>query len=425
MFLATIAIVLGTSIIFHDFARTPLVVASLIMCFAYVVAVGWLEYHNHHAAVAYLLVFFYWSLASGIVWFWGIEMPVGLLMFTLVIVLAGILLTSFYSLLVAILSGLMLIVAQLAYAFGLYVPFEPWRKNPDFSNVAIYCTMFGLVALISWLYNREMERSLILAKQAEAELIQQKKNLKKQVKQRTADLKRAQLEEMRQLHRFIKIGQDGATLLHDLANHLTTLTIEVEGLQSVRHSKRLAIIQQTVRHLEKIVASTRDRLQGSPHIRRFDLAKELDDAVELLAHRATKFGVRVDWQPPSVRWQLIGDPTCFYQVVLILISNAIEAYGTKPAKNTNEADRRVVVRVEHTGREVVVRIHDWGRGIEPGRRPYLFRPFQTTKDSGLGLGLFIAKESTETYFSGRLSLNAKSDHTEFVMRLPHKDRSIT
>src|SRR4051812_21420069 len=100
----------------------------------------------------------------------------------------------------------------------------------SFGDVLAYCVGFGMLALVSWLYNREMERSLRQAQGAEAALLQQKATLEVEVEKRTEELRQAQLEEMQQMYRFAELGQLGVTLLHGLANHLTALTLEIEGL---------------------------------------------------------------------------------------------------------------------------------------------------------------------------------------------------
>lgn len=394
------------------------VFGSLVACgiaALYVAAIRIFAARGRHKTVAYLLVAFYTLLAAGIVWSWGINTPMGLLLFCVVIVLAGILLTARHALLAATTAGLILLGIQTALVLGWHMPDMSWTGQESTYNDALgSCVIFGMLGLISWLYNREMERSLQLAQEAQLALFRQKATLRQQVEKRTEQLRHVQLEEMQQMYRFAELGQWGVTLLHDLANHLTVLTLEIEGLQSIQNSNAIARTQEITKYLEEIVDSTRSRLQGDTQKQAFNIIRKTSDVVEFLSYKAAKAKVTIDWQPPARSWIYTGDPTCFSQVVAIIISNAIDAYGDAG----NGDGRRVVVSMSRDKTHIVIAISDWGKGIPRELRKYLFKPFHTTKKKGLGVGLFIAQQTVVTNFSGTIALKPRSDHTEFLIKLP-------
>ena len=82
--------------------------SSLVVCGAGFLYLGithaFGRLHHDHTA-AYLLVAFYALIAAGIVWTWGIDDPIALLIFALVIVLAGMLLTAGGALSAALVSS--------------------------------------------------------------------------------------------------------------------------------------------------------------------------------------------------------------------------------------------------------------------------------------------------------------------------------
>ncbi|HSX01983.1 MAG TPA: HAMP domain-containing sensor histidine kinase [Candidatus Saccharimonadia bacterium] len=395
---------------------------SLGVCgiaFLSIAAVQLLARRGYRQVAAYLLVLFYLLLAAGIAWSWGINLAMGTLIFGLVIVLAGILLTARHALYAAVAAGSILAIIQSAISLGWHRPDTSWTSvQSSFGDVLGYCVVFGMLALVSWLYNREMERSLAQAKQAELALRLQKATLKSQVKERTAELRRVQLEEMRQMYRFAELGQLGVTLLHDLANHLTALTLEIEGLHSEQHSQAITRAGQIIGYLEKIVDSTRERLRGDTKKQSFDIIRKTNEVVTFLHYKAAKRGVTIEWQPPAQSWSYVGDPTCFCQVVATIISNAIDAYG--PASAALSQPRRVVVVMQRDEAFITIRVSDWGKGISKSERKNLFKPFHSTKKSGLGLGLYIAQQTVETQFLGSVTLNPQSDHTEFIIKLALK-----
>lgn len=393
----------------------------LLVCglaFAYMVTVHMLIRLNYHRLVAYMLTAFYTVLASGILWHWGIDTPIGTLILGLVIVLAGILLTARHSLFAAIAAGSILAGIHTTTMLGWHTPDTSWSANEsNFGDVLAYCTVFGMLALISWLYNREMERSLAHAQRAEAALLQQKATLKLQVKKRTAQLRRSQLEEMRQMYRFAELGQLGVALLHDLANYLTALTLEIDGMHSTQHAKALARARRIIRYLDGVIDNTRKRLHGDTQEHVFDIIQQINEVVSFLHFKAKKSHVAIDWQPPAQPLKYTGDSTSFSQIIAIITNNAIDAYDS-PEKTALTTARHITLTAQQTKTHIIIRISDQGKGISSRKRKELFKPYHSTKKTGLGLGLYIAKQTVEMQFLGTMALSNRRDRTEFIITLP-------
>jgi signal transduction histidine kinase len=269
-----------------------------------------------------------------------------------------------------------------------------------------------VLALVSWLYNCEVERAFAKARTAGSELSEQKAAFKLKIKKRTKELRQSQLEEMRQMYRCAELGQYGVTLLHDLANHLTALNLEIEGLDSKQHAETIARAQRIIQHLGEVVDSTRDRLHGGVRTQTFNVVQKTSEVVRFLQYKASRADVAIDWQPPAENWEYTGDAACFNQVLNILIGNAIDAYDTVRGPG------RVRVVLERDAQKLRVSVCDWGKGIPGPKRRQLFKPVRSTKEAGFGIGLFIAKQAVEMHFSGTIRLNPSLDYTEFIISLP-------
>lgn len=400
-------------------------VIGCIIALAFIIFVHILERQGKCLLVSYLLVLFYIATGMSIVWTWGINAPPGPLLLGIAIVFAGILLSARHALYAAVIIACLFVGIQLANAAGIIVPTLDWTGYASsFGDVFAYCLAFGLLGLGSWLYNRQMERSLLQAKRAEQALLQQEANLKLQVKKRTEQLHQAQLEDMRQMYQFIELGQWGVTLLHDLANHLTALTLEIEGLQQKQHSKDIARAHEITRYLEQVVNNTRDRLHSGPRRERFNIITATSSTIDFLRYKANDTNVQLLWNPPAISWMYTADPASFMQVMTILVNNAIDAYCLPEAKND---DRRVAVSMERNNHHITVRIGNWGPCIDKETHKLLFKPFHSgkNKNKGMGIGLFIAKQIVEGHFHGTINCVSDAGYTEFIVTLPLAKKPLT
>jgi signal transduction histidine kinase len=400
-------------------------IAGLIVCavaFLYITAVLMVLHLNYHHAATYLLLLFYMLLAGGVMWGLGVNMAIGTLIFGLVIVLAGLLLTAPHALFAAVTAGAMLIGVQAAVTFRWLSLNGLETENLSLCNVLACCILFIVIALVMWSYIRKRERSLATFKQAESILLEQKAILKVQSKKHMTELRQMQLQEMRQMYHFAELGQHGITLLHDFANHLTALKLEAEALRGGQHAKAILPTQQIIQCLDDIIGNTYERLHGGRHEQKFNLNTKINETVEFLKNKAVEAQTRIEWQPPAGSWKYTGDAASLGQVLAIIISNAIDAYGALRNPAFPPSVRRVSVTMQRTTADFIIRIGDWGKGIPKCQHKYLFQPFRSTKKSGLGLGLYIAKSIMEMQFSGTIQLNSRSDHTEFVVILPIKER---
>lgn len=412
MIAAVTTLVLVSWEIGHEYALSRLAVCAV--AFMYIVATHMLLRAHYVRATSYLLTTFYLVLASGIVWTWGVNSPIGTLLFGLVIVIAGIVLSARHALIAAAISSTILLGALINGRLHIIGPVQPAAGLGD---VSAYTIVFGMLALISWLYNGEIERSLARAKQADVALRKQKRNLEIAVKKRTAQLRRAQIEEMEQMYRLVELGQLGVDVLHDLSNYLTALTLEVESLENKQRSKDVARIRQIMQYLDDMVQATRNQLQGDTARQTFNLVQCINKATNFLGYKARRAQVQLDWAPPEQgEWGYVGDPVCLCRVIVTLVGNAIDAYASNNDSSTEK--RKVSIRLSRVQKFVVISIYDHGKGISLTERDHIFKPFYSTKKSGLGLGLFLAKQAISTRFSGTITLTHNNAKTEFRIKIP-------
>lgn len=373
---------------------------------------------GRHKLASVLLVLLYLSIGFFVIYLWGILVPTGVLVFGLVIMLSGILLGPNFSLYSAAASCLLLFGLQAAANNKIIQPDWTWLEEaPTFGDAFSISLIFMIIAVVSWLFNFQMYRSLHRAITAEAALTRQKNSLETTVQDRTKELQRAQLEKIRQMYRFAELGQLSTALLHDLANHLTTLTIDIEGLEGQTRSRALGRAKRSIRYIDDMVVRVRDQLHGKSNVRPFNLPAEIEEVVKMLRHKAQANDVLLKWQIPADKkaWRVRGEPIRIRQLMANLISNGIDAYY-EPRDLVEKRDVQIIA--EKNQRNIVITVNDWGRGIQEKDRTKLFEPFYSTKQTGMGMGLYIAKQIVEEHFLGEIKIDESKEYTSFVITLP-------
>jgi len=173
---------------------------------------------------------------------------------------------------------------------------------------------------------------------------------------------------------------------------------------------KLGLVIRETAHLESMVRKMLDF--GRPielRLEEEDLNKLVSDSVETAQQVAGKTGVKVEADPAPSIPPVVLDSARVRQVVLNLITNAIQA--------STEGDR-VVVRISLNTPMVVLEVVDHGLGIAEEDRDSIFEPFFSTKRGGTGLGLGIVKKIVEAH-GGSVSFSINRDKgVTFTVRLP-------
>lgn len=314
-----------------------------------------------------LLVIFYIAFASLAAWQWGINLPFATLLMSITITLAGILLGARYSLYAASTLCAILIFLQFLTTTNIHMADLSWQTGAQSlpGEVLGYCLLFAILGLVSWIFGRQVERSLKAARAAKNDLQKEKRLLSVRLKERTEKLRTAQLKEMQQLYRFAELGQLSTALLHDLANHLTTLSLDIEDIESRRRSKAIKRAKESMNYLDELVAKVSQQIKDTAQSTRFNTLQCLE---ELAASLQTKFAeneidFKISAKGRSENFEIDGDPTRFSQVMAILINNSIDAYYDKKRKT-----KPVQLQLNATAREISIKIKDWGKGVPPNEK---------------------------------------------------------
>lgn len=378
--------------------------------------------------VAYFFIGFYLLITVFASFRWGAEIPNGLLSYALIIVMTGILINSRVAFIASSLISIIIIVLVYLQSTNILYHESSWRSQPEtVANAISYGVTLFIIAIVSWLFNRETESALKRARLSEKALKEQNDKLEAIVEERTRQLKKAQVEKLAQLYRFVELGRITSGLFHELASPLTLISLNLDELSRNKLLKRreLSDIEKNIKKaingtktLENFLSAARKQIQSQEVNTRFSLAFGIAQVIQIVEHKAKDHKVKIDAQLDE-SLILTGNPIKFNQLISNLVVNAIESYDLTTKKN-----RKVVLKLTKVGKEIKLSIQDFGKGIEKMHINRIFEPLFTTKtpEKGTGIGLFLSKEIVEKDFGGKIEVNSTQDKgTTFTMCFPLKN----
>ena len=107
------------------------------------------------------------------------------------------------------------------------------------------------------------------------------------------------------------------------------------------------------------------------------------------------------------------NPSEIEQVILNLLNNAIQALA-----NSGTLQRRITVEAIKTGKSVQLSVSDNGTGVVFEFKSHLFELLSTTKQTGMGLGLWLCKHIVTRYGGSIHYEDALGGGAKFVIELP-------
>jgi signal transduction histidine kinase len=280
-----------------------------------------------------------------------------------------------------------------------------------------------VIAIVSWLSNREIEKSLRRARRSEAELREERDNLERKVEERTRELKRAQMEQMCQLYRFAEFGKMSSGYFHDIANPLTAVSLSLERLKA-QGVEELADTRvhferalNAAKRMEDYIGAVKKQLQQQEDLKTFSPSEEIEQLIEIIGYKARKAGVAIRSRLDT-EIQIFGNPIKFSQVVMNLLSNAIDSYEEVDAATDG---REVTIILRREGAYAELTVKDAGCGIQAEDVERIFEPFFTTKpaSSGVGIGLATVQDIVKKDFVGSVRVESTVGRgSEFIVLFP-------
>jgi signal transduction histidine kinase len=308
-------------------------------------------------------------------------------------------------------------------AQGLYDP--GWDQAALFACqiLAISLLNFGFVQMLMDQFQQERA-------QVEQALVQQRQQATAaQLKSiDLASLLREREEIIRQLtlsNKTAGMGALVASIAHELNQPLTSILLKAELVEShlsrpaqpssliPSNAQLLDMVRQDTLHAGAIIRRLRSMFaNGKAEFSPLDLAVLVNDVVQIVRSQAQRLDIslHIDVSGPL---PIHGDVTQLQQVILNLLNNAMESF-----EGVQGRAFFISITGARRGDWVELRIADNGCGIAKELQSDVFALFKTSKDKGMGVGLWLSRSVVEGH-AGRLELASEpGSGAVFSLALP-------
>jgi len=206
---------------------------------------------------------------------------------------------------------------------------------------------------------------------------------------------------------------------HEINNPLTPMKLSIQQLRRTKKmnderfddyfEKSTAMLVEQIDNLSRI-AGTFSNFARMPeaNFEKVDIASKLISVVQLFMDNFEH--IRIDYKGEEKEVFVYADPEQLVQVFNNLLKNAIQAIP-------DERDGEIMINLQETRDEVSIEITDNGVGIDPDIQDKLFVPNFTTKSTGMGLGLAIAKSIIELTGGSISFTTTLNESTTFTIKL--------
>jgi signal transduction histidine kinase len=208
--------------------------------------------------------------------------------------------------------------------------------------------------------------------------------------------------------RLRRLGEASNLIAHEVRNSLNGLRIGMDLVLDGKHERPQRVVTELRAEIDRLSSFAHQLMlfakDPRPNKEPADLSEIVKTALNLTLDLADELGVRVDVIGTDQAVPVEVDAALIRIVLSNLISNSLDALAT--LQDANET-ARMTVSVERQSGIARVRVSDNGPGVAPELAQTLFEPFVTSKPSGVGIGLALARKIARAH-GGDLRLEPAS-----------------
>ena len=175
-----------------------------------------------------------------------------------------------------------------------------------------------------------------------------------------------------------------------------------------------------IKYMSKTLTDFRNFLKPSTKKQLFSISKALTEINEIIGKQVFYSNIKMNFNYKNKNEELLiyGYENEFKQVLLNIINNA----KNKIVENCLPLNKKgnININIKRCSTFNTIEIIDDAGAIDEKVINSIFDPYFTTKQDGMGLGLYMAKVIIEEKMRGSITVRNDENHVIFTIKLPHK-----
>ena len=218
---------------------------------------------------------------------------------------------------------------------------------------------------------------------------------------RASTLLQSQQQQLISNETFVALGEMSSAVAHSLRNPLATIRSSAELAQEIASPGAQRNIGDIISQVDRMSRWVRELLVSlrpmSDDGEAVDLLAAVEDTLGAFDALIRRNGVEVRFAPQDCP-PVVSQQVLLTQILNSLFANALEAMPRGGVLS-------VEIETAQTG-QVRMTLSDTGKGMSAQQQQLVFKPFFTTKQGGLGVGLALVKRIMER-FQGSVMLTSR------------------
>jgi C4-dicarboxylate-specific signal transduction histidine kinase len=228
--------------------------------------------------------------------------------------------------------------------------------------------------------------------------------------------------ELEQQEKMVSLGRMASGIVHEINNPITVIKGNFMTYEHMKKKNAIEIdkVSTMFEQINKMADRVTHIIKGLKIIAHKDkyefesmvsIKKIIEEAIELSDEKIKKSNISVEIDNIPTEYEIWCDEVQISQIIINLISNAIDAIEGNP-------NPWIYISARSNQEFYEIKIVDCGKGIRPEIVKQMFDPFFTSKKvgKGTGLGLSISQKIAEAH-RGQLFVDQSAQNTTFILKL--------
>ncbi len=200
---------------------------------------------------------------------------------------------------------------------------------------------------------------------------------------------------------YALMGKLSASLLHDILTPLCSLSLATDIKDSKSTQLFKPLIQDSTSQIQEYVQLMKNFMIDAPQESQVHINTEILKCIKLLRYKALENQVQIQFIEFDQVFVSIH-PLHIYQIIINLLSNAIEA-------STASETKKVILIIKKDRQNFYLDCKDFGSGMTEATLERLGTCNFSTKSDTRGFGLYSVKHIVTNILNGQLDIKSEPD----------------